>query len=447
MDCLHNLEAEKALLGAAINDALVAQEVASLPDELFTTPLTQATHRAVKRLTAAGKVPDLVTLDAEVQCDFSDTAALIEMQQAGWSVAQAGQHEALLMEAMRRRKLCELAERILHDAPNPGASLTALEAESLTALQAPDSAAESASMEDAALALAKELDSGAKGRTQTGVADYDLLTGGVKGGQLIYLGARPGIGKTALGLAMAAHVAAHSGPVLLVSLEMGEAEIAARLMAAQSGVDLDKLSTGRMQPEDYDAIAPHYGSISALPMRISRRARTPLQIRREAVRMQARGGLKMIVVDYVQLMSGDGRGKSRYEEITSISRELKLLAMDLDVPILAMCQLNRQSEGIQGRVKKTEPSMAEARDSGALEQDANVFLTLYEPEEPEQQGEAWQLYHLCQANGMAWQVLKVEKNRQGRTGRLNVAFDKAHMRYVSISTGQEPRETAQNAPF
>ena len=163
--------------------------------------------------------------------------------------------------------------------------------------------------------------------------------------------------------------------------------------------------------------------------------------------MQARGGLKMIVVDYVQLMSGDGRGKSRYEEITSISRELKLLAMDLDVPILAMCQLNRQSEGIQGRVKKTEPSMAEARDSGALEQDANVFLTLYEPEEPEQQGEAWQLYHLCQANGMAWQVLKVEKNRQGRTGRLNVAFDKAHMRYVSISTGQEPQETAQNAPF
>lgn len=434
-DCMHNLAAEKALLGAGINDYAVARQVAALPEELFTEPHCQATHRAIKRLVSRGVTPDLLTMDAEVQCDFSDTAALMEMQQAGFSPAMASQHEALLREARKRRVLYQLAGNLMQDAPNPGVSVTAIQNKGLETLRRADDAPQSSSMQDVMLALVDSIDSAKSKRRQVGIADFDRLTGGLQAGQLIYIGARPGIGKTALGLAMATHVARHSGPVLFVSLEMGNAEIGARIMAAESGVDLDHLSTGRMQEADYSRITPLYGELAKLPMHVTSRATTPLQVRSEAVRMQTREGLALIAIDYIQLMRGDGRYSSRYEEISAISRELKLMAMELDVPIISMCQLNRQSEKGMGRTKSA-PSMAEARDSGALEQDANLFLTLYEPEEPDSQNDEWQLYHMCQANGLAWQVLTVEKNRQGRAGKINVGFDKAHMRYKALIQDQ-----------
>lgn len=429
MDCLHNLEAEKALLGCALNDYAAAQQVAAAPEELFADPVCQATHRAIKRLVAKGKTPDLVTVDAEVQVDFCDTAALVAMLQAGVAPAMAPQYEAMLQEARARRTLMALGERLLRDATNPGASVAALEAEGLETLRGAAGSPESAGMAEVMHALFDSINGDKARRMQVGIANLDALTGGVQPGQLVYIGARPGVGKTALGLAMAMHIARHSGPVLLVSLEMGLEELGARMMAAESGVDLDKLSTGRMTLDDHEAITPWYAELAKLPIRITYKAATPLQVRREAVRMQARGGLKLVVVDYIQLMRGDGRYGSRYEEISAISRELKLMAMDLQVPVISMCQLNRQSEKGFGRAQKSPPSMAEARDSGALEQDANVFITLYEPEEPDSDGPDWQAYHRFAASGMAWQVLHVEKNRQGRTGKIDVGFDKPHMRY------------------
>ena len=148
--------------------------------------------------------------------------------------------------------------------------------------------------------------------------------------------------------------------------------------------------------------------------------------------MQEDGGLAMVLIDYIQLMRADGRHATRYEEVSAISREIKLLAMDLGVPVIALTQFNRNSEGGGWKGKKTMPTMAEAKDSGSIEQDANLFLIQYEPEEPDKQSEAWQAYHMCQANGWAWQVLAIAKNRQGRTGAINLAFDKPHMQFKSI---------------
>lgn len=434
MDCLHNIDAETALLGAAITDFAVAQQVAALPDGLFTGQRHQAVHRAVKRLIARGKTPDLVTVNAEVQCDFDDTACLASMMQAGIIPSMAGQYEAMLREAQTRRTLLDIGQRLVADAANPAASASALQASAMDVLRGADDAAESADMRDTMLALSDSLSTEKARRMQVGIPDLDRLTGGVQPGQLIYIGARPAVGKTALGLCMARHIAAHSGPVLVVSLEMGLEEIGARYMADASGVDLDRLSTGRMAEEDFTAVTARYQALSELPIRISTRANTPLLVRREAVRMQARGGLKMIVIDYIQLMRCDTSRGSRYEEVTEISRELKLMAMELRVPVVAMCQLNRQSDKGYGRAGKSPPSMAEARDSGALEQDANVFITLFEPEEPDHLSDEWYLYSVFKANGMAWQVLNVEKNRQGRTGKINVGFDKPHMRYKCLAT-------------
>lgn len=438
MDCLHNLNAEQALLGAAIQDMLVAQVVAGLPEHYFTDPRTQATHRAIKRIVARGGTPELQILDAEVACDYQDTAYLIAIMQQGFNVSATRQYEALLAQASKRRTMLSVAQTLLADAANPAADADALEANALKQLQTSDSAAQTTSIKDALIVLYDKMQQGDKGRLYTGIADLDAITGGFAGSQLIYLAARPGVGKTAIGLFMASHIAKHTGDVLVVSLEMDDTEIAARALAAESGVDLEHIVTGKLTTEEWLKTGESIGAASVQRMHITCRASTPLQVRREAVRLKARGELKLIVIDYVQLMHSDTKCSSRYEEITAISRDLKQLAMDLQVPILSMCQLNRQSERGFGRVKRTEPIMADARDSGALEQDANLFLILHEPEEPEDPNSSdFQLFHICRANGLTWQKLKIEKNRQGRTGVINLGFDKPHMRYTCITTRED----------
>lgn len=150
--------------------------------------------------------------------------------------------------------------------------------------------------------------------------------------------------------------------------------------------------------------------------------------------MQNKGGLAMIMVDYIQLMRADGRYNSRYEEVSAISRELKRMAMDLGVPILALTQFNRNSEtSVGGKAEKRKPQMSEAKESGSIEQDANMFIVQWTPPEPMDQGsDFWEDFHTCQLNGWEWQLLSVDKNRQGRTGAISVGFDKPHMRFMSI---------------
>lgn len=433
LNCLRNLDAERAILGAAMQDASVAHRVAALPEALFTDALTKSAHKAIKRLVADGKTPDLVTVDAEMQSEYSDTAGVIAMQQAGFAPSMAGQYEAILCEAATRRTMQELGARLIKDATDPAIPTDTLIAATSAAAKGISTGETTLDMNDVMMALIESLDKSKQKRMQVGIAGFDDLTGGIMPKQLIYIGARPGVGKTALGLVMAMHVASHSGPVLMVSLEMGPDELGARMMAYSSGVDLDKLSTGRMSPDDYAKIAPWYGTLSKLPIRITDRATTPLQVRREAAKMQANGGLRLVVVDYVQLLSSDTRRSSRYEEVSEISRGLKLMAMDLQVPVIAMCQLNRKSENPFGKTTKAlPPSMAEARDSGALEQDANMFLTLYEPKKPDLQENELVKYSFYEERNLAWQVINIEKNRQGRTGRIDVGFDKPHMRYLSF---------------
>ena len=139
-------------------------------------------------------------------------------------------------------------------------------------------------------------------------------------------------------------------------------------------------------------------------------------------------------MDYLQLVRADAKHSSRYEEVSEISRELKLMAMDLGVPVIALTQFNRMSEGGNG-TKKRAPTMAEAKDSGSIEQDANIFIVQYAPDDPVDDHYAKQAMQICEAKGWEWQQLIVEKNRQGRTGRINVGFDKAHMRFQNLMLG------------
>ena len=434
MDVMQNLDAERAILGLAMQDSACAQAVAAMEDGLWTDSAHRAVQRAIRRMVQRGDKIDLVSLCAECACDVQEPEAmLMDCLSRGISPVMLPQYESILQGCKRRRNLAAVSQEIAALCADPSADPDALAQHAASQLTQGAADCRALDMPGALMQFVDAIDNAKTGRVYTGLAALDRLSGGLRGGKMVVLGARPGVGKTALALQMAVHAARHTGPVLLVSLEMDAAEIVSRMVAAESGVDLQALEAGELTEEQAKRASACYPAISALPIRMAQNTCTPMQVRREAMAMQNSGGLSMVVIDYLQLMRSDEKMKSRYEEVTAISREIKLLAMDLHVPILALSQFNRQSEGGYGK-KKSMPTMAEAKDSGAIEQDANLFLVQYAPEEPAEDGPDWQAYHMCKANGWEWQVLKVEKNRQGRTGAIPMAFDKARMTFRTIDT-------------
>ena len=434
MDVMQNLDAERAILGLAMQDSACAQAVAAMEEGLWTDSAHRAVQRAIRRMVQRGDKIDLVSLCAECACDVQEPEAmLMDCLSRGISPVMLPQYESILQGCKRRRNLAAVSQEIAALCADPSADPEALAQHAAAQLTQGAADCRSMDMTGALMQFVDALDGAKIGRVYTGLAALDRLTGGLRGGKMVVLGARPGVGKTALALQMAVHAARHTGPVLLVSLEMDAAEIVSRMVAAESGVDLQALEAGELTEEQARRASACYPAISVLPIRMAQNTSTPMQVRREAMAMKNSGGLSMVVIDYLQLMRSDEKMKSRYEEVTAISREIKLLAMDLHVPILALSQFNRQSEGGYGK-KKSMPTMAEAKDSGAIEQDANLFLVQYAPEEPAEEGPDWQAYHMCKANGWEWQVLKVEKNRHGRTGAIPMAFDKARMNFKTIDT-------------
>ena len=434
MDVMQNFDAERAILGLAMQDSACAQAVAAMEEGLWTDSAHRAVQRAIRRMVQRGDKIDLVSLCAECACDVQEPEAmLMDCLSRGISPVMMPQYESILQGCKRRRNLAAVSQEIAALCADPSADPEALSQRAASQLTQGAADCRAIDMPGALMQFVDAIDNAKTGRVYTGLAALDRLTGGLRGGKMVVLGARPGVGKTALALQMAVHAARHTGPVLLVSLEMDAAEIVSRMVAAESGVDLQALEAGELTDEQAKRASACYPAISALPIRMAQNTSTPMQVRREAMAMKHSGGLSMVVIDYLQLMRSDEKMKSRYEEVTAISREIKLLAMDLHVPILALSQFNRQSEGGYGK-KKSMPTMAEAKDSGAIEQDANLFLVQYAPEEPAEEGPDWQAYHMCKANGWEWQVLKVEKNRQGRTGAIPMAFDKARMNFKTIDT-------------
>jgi replicative DNA helicase len=433
VNVLQNRDVEVALIGTAMNSRECARKVADLPGDMFSHADVQAAQRAVQRLLQAKADIDLITLYAETEKEYQNPSMLVGAMDTGSMTSMYDQWVAIADDARRRRAILTTAQEVITAAKNPAEDPAKIANRLAAGSKVVEHKARSISMAEA---FAKLMDTIGDNRKacQTGISGFDRLTGGIRGGKLIIIGARPGIGKTALALDMGKHVATHTGGVLVVSLEMSEEEIMARLYANESGVDVQELESGKLSEEAYATFADCVPRISRLPIRISTRCTTPMQIRQEAVRMQENGGLEMVIVDYLQLVRADGKHSSRYEEVSEISRELKLMAMDLGVPVLALTQFNRLSEGGNG-TKKRAPTMAEAKDSGSIEQDANIFLVQYAPDDPGNDSYAKQAMQICEAKGWEWQQLIVEKNRQGRTGRINVGFDKAHMRFQNLMLG------------
>jgi replicative DNA helicase len=408
----------------------------------------QTIYQAIRDLYDQGKGIDAITLaDELIRRDQYDKIGgdetMTEIVDSVPHAANARYYAGIVRERAISRQLIDSATEIIRDGySNQYTAQELLESAERKVFAIAEEQIQGDTLElkdvitEAMDAIAARADSG--GHVITGVGsgliDLDDITGGFHPGQLVVLAARPSMGKTALALNICDHVAIElKTSVLCVSLEMGHHEIAERLLCARSRVDGHKVRTGMgLGNREMTHLAKAFGELSkGAPIFIDDTpARSMLQITASARRLKLRSKIGLIVVDYIQLVDSEDSRDSRQEQIAKISRRLKTLARELEVPVIALSQLNRAVESREDR----RPRMADLRESGAIEQDADIVLLLHRPE----------YYDPNDKPGVA--DLIVAKNRNGRTGDVPLTFLKSLMRFENIATVAEPMDEG-GSPF
>ncbi|MEV5204170.1 replicative DNA helicase [Streptomyces sp. NPDC053720] len=435
----HNLDAEMSALGGQLLSKDAIGEVLETPMQQrdYYRPSHEMIQAAILYLYGKGEPVDPITVGAELtrRGDITKTGGasyLHTLVQAVPTAANAAYYAEIVHENAVLRRLVQAGTKITQLGYSGVGQLdevrSSVEAEVLDALATREQTAGYAYVREDVPSFWDELDARMKGTDKidgipTGLADLDSLTNGFQPGQFIVIGARPAMGKSTLALDMARAAAVHYGnTVAFFSLEMGRSEIMQRLYSAEARVALHHIRAGTVTEDDLNRLARRTPAIDAAPLIVDDSPNLSLtEIRSRARRMkQSKGGLDLLIVDYLQLMKsgGMGRPESRQQEVSDMSRNLKLLAKELEIPVIALSQLNR---GPEQRTDK-KPQIGELRESGSIEQDADMVILLhredaYEKESP-RSGEA---------------DLIVAKHRNGPTATISVAFQGHYSRFVDMA--------------
>jgi replicative DNA helicase len=430
----HDLDAEESLLGAMLlspQAIALAVEVCDASD--FYKPAHGPIFDAITSLYGQGEPADPVTVADELRRAglleaVGGPSTLISLQANTPAISNAGRYARIVEEHALLRRLIGVAGEIAemgYQVPDDVSSAID-RAEAMVYDVAQRRVVDTmSSIRDL---LAQSLDHlealYERGDTITGVPtgfnDLDERLAGLQKSNLVIVGARPAAGKTSLALGMAAYAAIEAGvPVLLFSLEMSHLEITQRLLCAEARVDATRMRNGGLLESDWPKISQAIGRLGEAPIYIDDNPNlTVMDIRAKARRLKSREGLGLVVVDYLQLMSGRHDAENRQVEVSEISRGLKILARELEVPVVALSQLSRNLEMRSDK----RPVLADLRESGSLEQDADVVLFIYRDE----------LYNPdSQDKGIA--EIIVAKHRNGPTGVTQLAFLDHHTRFANMA--------------
>jgi replicative DNA helicase len=269
---------------------------------------------------------------------------------------------------------------------------------------------------------------------ETGFVDLDNITSGLQPGELVVVASRPSLGKTALALNIAAHAAIKNHKTVgLFSLEMSKESLVIRLLCSEAETDSHRLRSGFSSREDWNKLTRALGRLGDAPLLIEDTpALSIMQIRAKARRLKMEKGLDLMIVDYLQLVSGQGRFENRTQEVSYISRGLKSIAKELKVPVLALSQLSRAPEQRPGRFGQ-RPQLSDLRESGSIEQDADVVIFIFRErkaaEESEAEGEV-------DRRGIEMKLI-VGKQRNGPTGDIPIVFMKPYAKFANMARGQK----------
>ena len=405
--------------------------------EDFYRPLHGQIFASIIALANAGEPVDYVTVQAKLQergAVAVELALLSSLQMNTPSASNAQHYAELVREKAQQRRLIAVAGEIVDDAYVATEDVVGLIDEAERKINAIGDAGRTDSVSPLQRLLLSEADileqrGETRGRInglETGYKSLDLILQGLQPSSMTIVGARPGTGKTAFALGILIHVGAVvKRPALFFSLEMSRQELAERILASTARIDSSKLRTGDLSDGDWNRAHDAFGYLQSAKVFIDDNpALTVMDVRARARRIrQQNGDLGVVIIDYLQLMSSRGRSENRQVEVSEMSRSLKILARELQCPVIALSQLSRK---LEDRADK-RPMMSDLRESGSLEQDADVVLFIFRPEQ----------YGEVANDKKAEAEIIVGKNRNGPTRNAHLTWRGEFARFDNVAEARE----------
>jgi replicative DNA helicase len=430
----HNLDAEKSLIGAVlIDDDTLADISEHVTPKDFYDKRHGIIYDGMMRLYEKNKPVDLLTLTDELKRKgelegIGGSAYLTELTNYVPTSAHAEAYAELVSQKAVRRRLIKASGEISELAFNEDTSTQELLEKAESELFAVSDQSLKQDLVSIESILTESFDrmeelhrnKGTLRGVRTGYRDLDNMTAGLQRSDLIILAARPAMGKTTLVTNLAYNVATVAKqPVLFFSLEMSKEQLVDRMLADASGVDAWNIRTGNLSDEDFSKLSEAMGEMAEAPIFIDDTpGMTVLEMRTKARRAQHEHPLGLIIIDYLQLMQASGRSDgNRVQEVSEISRGLKLIARELNVPVIALSQLSRSVESRNPQI----PQLADLRESGSIEQDADIVMFIYR-----------EAYYNPETERENITDLIIAKHRNGPTGKVELYFHPERLRFMSV---------------
>jgi replicative DNA helicase len=434
------MDVEAAVLGAMMMDFdAVGQVIEILRADDFYKPAHRKIYEAILSLFERNDGIDIATVKSELESAgqleaVGGPAALIEIADSVLTAASAPGHARLIQDKAVLRRLINASSKIIedcHTAPGDvGDLLDEAEAKifSISESRTRQDFVSLAEILPDTFEAIEEFHRKGGGITgmSTGFDELDTILAGLHKSELIILAGRPSMGKTALAMNIVENMAIHSNiPCAVFSLEMSKEQLAQRLLCSQARINAHSMRTGRLRASEYSSLSIAVGPLSEAPIYIDDTAGVGiLELRAKARRLKAQHNVQLIVVDYLQLMHGPRSVENRQQEISMISRSLKSLSKELNLPVVALSQLSRQ---VEQRGGDRRPQLADLRESGAIEQDADVVMFVYRPER-------YDITQDKQGNPLTNVAeIIVSKQRNGPTGTVRLTFIKEYARFENMA--------------
>lgn len=430
----HNIEAEQAVLGAIflVPDMIVTATEILEPEDFYRVS-HQRIFSMMIRLTDKGEPIDLVTITTELDDlkmldEVGGVSYLTDIANSVPTAANIEYYARIVEEKSTLRKIIHAATDIVTKTYDEGDEVTDLldhAEKTILDISQNKSSGRFQNIQDVLVGVydnieqLHNMDEEVTG-IATGFRDLDYITSGFQKNDLIIVAARPSVGKTAFALNIAQNVAVNSDEnVAIFSLEMGADQLVMRMLCAEGNINAQRLRTGKLQEEDWRKLTMAMGSLSNAGIYIDDTPGIKVnEIRSKCRRLKQESGLGMVLIDYLQLIQGNANSReSRQQEVSEISRQLKALARELEVPVIALSQLSR---GVEQRQDK-RPIMSDIRESGSIEQDADIVGFLYRDDYYDQESEKENIIEII-----------IAKQRNGPVGTVELAFVKEYNKFVDL---------------
>ncbi|MDM5209966.1 replicative DNA helicase [Peribacillus sp. RS7] len=429
-----NIEAEQAVLGAIFLEpsSLTVTSEVLIPEDFYRSS-HQKIFNVMLKLNDEGKAVDLITVTEELAAtkNLEEVGGVSYLSELAGSVPTAANIEyyaRIVEEKSLLRRLIRTATNIAQEGYSREDEVEELLGEAEKTIMEVAQRKNSGSFQNIKDVLVRTYDNievlttrkGDVTGIPTGFAELDRMTAGFQRNDLIIVGARPSVGKTAFALNIAQNVATKTDEnVAIFSLEMGAEQLVMRMLCAEGNINAQNLRTGSLTDEDWRKLTMAMGSLSNAGIYIDDTPGVRIgEIRSKCRRLKQEHGLGMILIDYLQLIQGDGRsGDNRQQEVSEISRSLKALARELQVPVIALSQLSR---GVEQRQDK-RPMMSDIRESGSIEQDADIVAFLYRDDYYDKESENKNIIEII-----------IAKQRNGPVGTVSLAFVKEYNKFVNL---------------